>query len=327
MSEEVLDPEKQEPKKKPARKTTKPAAETGAAPAAEKPVKARAKTAPAGAEPAAEKAAIEKPARAKPKAAAPAVEHPAEKQPQAKAEPAAEPVAPVGKEATAEKATSKPKAAPAPKGASKKPPTERPAGEKPAEGKVPKAVEEKEEKPSGPARIAVRYKEIIPQLVKEFSFTSVMQAPRLVKIVLNTSLGEAIANPKVLEGAEKDMTQISGQHPVTTRAKVSIATFKLRKGMPIGMMVTLRGRRMYDFFDKLVNITLPRIRDFSGVSRTLDGRGNYHLGFKEQLVFPEIEYDKVDKVRGLEVSIVTTARNDQEGRRLLELLGMPFKGE
>lgn len=326
MSEEVLDPEKQEPKKKPAKKTAKPAPKAGAAPAAEKPLKARGKVAQAGAEPAAEKVA-DKPVRAKPKAAATAVEHPAEKQPQAKAEPAAEPVAPVGKETTASKATSKPTAAPAPKDASKKPPTERPAGGKPAEGKAPKAVEEKEEKPSGPARIAVRYKEIIPQLVKEFGFTSVMQAPRLVKIVLNTSLGEAIANPKVLEGAEKDMTQISGQHPVTTRAKVSIAAFKLRKGMPIGMMVTLHGRRMYEFFDKLVNITLPRIRDFSGVSRTLDGRGNYHLGFKEQLVFPEIEYDKVDKVRGLEVSIVTTARNDQEGRRLLELLGMPFKGE
>ena len=152
-----------------------------------------------------------------------------------------------------------------------------------------------------------------------------MQVPRLDKIVLSIGLGEAISNAKTLEAAESDLTAISGQHPVTTRAKKSIASFKLRTGMPIGLKVTLRGERMYDFFDKLVNAILPRIREFQGVPRnSLDGRGNYSLGFKEQVVFPEIDYDKIDKVRGLEVSIITTARTDEEGRHLLELLGMPF---
>jgi large subunit ribosomal protein L5 len=153
-----------------------------------------------------------------------------------------------------------------------------------------------------------------------------MQLPELKKIVLSIGLGEAIEDAKALEAAEKDLATITGQHPVTTRAKKSISAFKLRAGVPIGMMVTLRGKRMYDFFDKLVNVVLPRFRDFRGVSRdSFDGRGSYSLGIKEQIVFPEIEYDKVDKIRGLEVTIVTTAKNDDEARALLELMGMPFR--
>jgi large subunit ribosomal protein L5 len=152
--------------------------------------------------------------------------------------------------------------------------------------------------------------------------------PRLDKIVLNIGLGEAIQDAKALEAAEKDLADISGQHPIITRAKKSIAAFRLRSGMTIGLKVTLRGERMYHFFDKLVNIALPRMREFHGVSRnSFDGRGNYTLGLKEQLVFPEVDYDKVDKVRGLEVSIGTTAKTDEEGRHLLELLGMPFVKE
>lgn len=152
-----------------------------------------------------------------------------------------------------------------------------------------------------------------------------MEVPKVRKVVLNIGLGEALTNAKALEAAEKDLVAISGQHPITTRAKKSIANFKLRKGMAIGLKVTLRGRRMYFFLDKLMNAVLPRIRDFQGVPRTaFDGNGNYSLGLKEQIVFPEIDYDKVDKIRGLEISIVTSARNREEGLRLLELLGMPF---
>jgi large subunit ribosomal protein L5 len=164
--------------------------------------------------------------------------------------------------------------------------------------------------------------------MKKFGYKNVMQVPRLSKIVLNIGLGEAIQNPKALESAEKDIAAIAGQHPVITRAKKSIAAFKLRAGMPIGMMVILRGQRMYDFFDKLVNVVLARIRDFQGVSRdAFDGQGNYTLGVREQIVFPEIDYDKVDKVRGFEIVIVTTANSDEEGRGLLESMGMPFKKE
>lgn len=166
---------------------------------------------------------------------------------------------------------------------------------------------------------------IVPQMMREEGYQSPMRVPRLVKIVLNISLGEAIQNPKALEAASADLATISGQRPVVTSARKSIAGFKLRQGMPIGLMVTLRGRRMYDFLDRLVNATLPRIRDFHGVSRdSFDGRGNYSLGLKEQIIFPEINYDKIDKIRGLQVSIVTTARTDEEGRRLLGLMGMPF---
>jgi large subunit ribosomal protein L5 len=170
------------------------------------------------------------------------------------------------------------------------------------------------------------FSELAPQLKARLGYDNIMELPRLRKIVLSIGLGEATQEPKALEAAEKDLTTISGQHPVTTRAKRSISAFKLRTGMPIGMMVTLRGKRMYDFFDKLVNVVLPRFRDFRGVSRdSFDGRGNYSLGMKEQIVFPEIDYDKVEKIRGLEVTIVTTATNDDEARTLLELMGMPFR--
>ena len=176
------------------------------------------------------------------------------------------------------------------------------------------------------SRLKERYKkEVIPSLMELDGYKNIMQVPRLDKVVLNIGLGEAIQNAKALEAAEKDLTDISGQHPVITRAKKSIASFRLRSGMAIGLKVTLRGERMYHFFDKLVNVTLPRMREFHGVSTaSFDGRGNYTLGFKEQLVFPEVDYDKIDKVRGLEVSIGTTAEPDEEGRHLLELLGMPF---
>jgi large subunit ribosomal protein L5 len=175
-------------------------------------------------------------------------------------------------------------------------------------------------------RLRERYEQdIVPALMKEFNFDNVMRVPRVKKVVLNIGLGEAITNAKALESAEKDLATISGQHPVVTRSKRSIAAFKLRTGMPIGMMVTLRDRRMYEFMDRLVSVVLPRIRDFRGVSRTsFDGKGNYSLGFKDQLMFPEIDYDKVEKPRGFQMTIVTTARSDEEGRRLLELMGMPF---
>ena len=175
-------------------------------------------------------------------------------------------------------------------------------------------------------RLKERYsKEAVPGLMKLYRYKNILQVPRLDKIVLSVGLGEAISNAKALEAVKSDLTAISGQHPITTRAKKSIASFKLRTGMPIGLKVTLRGKRMYDFLDKLVNAVLPRIREFQGIPRnSLDGRGNYSLGFKEQIVFPEIDYDKIDKVRGLEVSVITTARTDEEGKRLLELLGMPF---
>jgi len=167
--------------------------------------------------------------------------------------------------------------------------------------------------------------EVIPKLMKLYEYKNIMQVPRLSKVVLNIGLGEAVQNAKALEAAEGDLTAISGQHPVTTRAKKSIASFKLRTGMPIGLKVTLRGERMYDFFDKLVNAVLPRTREFQGVPQdSFDGWGNYTLGIKEQIIFPEVDYDKIDKVRGLEVSIITTANTDEEGRHLLESLGMPF---
>ncbi|MFC1993243.1 50S ribosomal protein L5 [Chloroflexota bacterium] len=168
-------------------------------------------------------------------------------------------------------------------------------------------------------------KEVASTLMERYGYKNIMQVPRLEKVVLNIGVGEAVQDAKVLEAAESDLVAISGQHPVTTRARKSIAAFRLREGMPIGLKVTLRGERMYDFFDKLVNAVLPRIREFQGVPPdSFDGRGNYTLGIKEQLIFSEIDYDKVDKVRGLEVSIVTTAKTDEEGRHLLELLGMPF---
>lgn len=176
------------------------------------------------------------------------------------------------------------------------------------------------------ARLLVRFRaELVPQLMQEFGYKNVMQVPKLQKIVVNIGLGEAIQNAKAIDAAVGDLSAITGQKPVVTKAKKSIAAFKLRAGMPIGAMVTLRGQRMYEFYDRLTSIALPRIRDFRGVSpNSFDGRGNYTLGLREQLAFPEIDYDRIDKVRGLEMSIVTTARTDEEGRRLLALLGMPF---
>ncbi|MFN8591339.1 MAG: 50S ribosomal protein L5 [Thermomicrobiales bacterium] len=176
------------------------------------------------------------------------------------------------------------------------------------------------------SRLQDKYRdEVVPELMKEFSYSNVMQVPKLEKIVVNIGLGEAVSNAKAIEAAVGDLTAITGQRPVVTRAKRSIAAFKLRAGMPIGAMVTLRGPRMYEFLDRLTSVAMPRIRDFRGVSpNSFDGRGNYTLGLREQIAFPEIDYDRIDKTRGLEMSFVTTARNDEEGRRLLALLGMPF---
>ncbi|MDP6455737.1 MAG: 50S ribosomal protein L5 [SAR202 cluster bacterium] len=167
--------------------------------------------------------------------------------------------------------------------------------------------------------------EIRPQMIQEFNYTSVMQVPRLDKVVLNIGMGEALVNARSMEAATGDLTAISGQKPVITRAKKSIAGFKIREGMPIGISVTLRSHRMYEFMDRLLNSSLPRIRDFQGVPReSFDGRGNYSLGIREQVIFPEIDYNNIDRIRGMQIAIVTTARNDQEGFRLLEHLGMPF---
>ena len=176
-------------------------------------------------------------------------------------------------------------------------------------------------------RLNKRYtEEVVPNMMKKFNYKSVMEVPTVEKVVINMGVGEAIANPKLLEEAVAELAQITGQKPVITKAKKSIANFKLREGMPIGCKVTLRKEKMYDFLDKLMNISLPRVRDFRGVSVTsFDGRGNYTLGVKEQLIFPEINYDKVNKVRGMDVVIVTTANTNEEAKALLEELGMPFK--
>jgi large subunit ribosomal protein L5 len=177
------------------------------------------------------------------------------------------------------------------------------------------------------ARLRERYaKEIAPAIAKEFDIKNPMAVPRLEKIVLNMGLGEAVANAKIIDTAAEELTSIAGQKPVTTRAKKAIASFKLRQGMPIGSMVTLRGDRMYEFLDRLVSVALPRVRDFRGVSpKAFDGRGNYTLGIREQLIFPEIDFNKVDKTRGMNISIVTTARDDEQARALLRALGMPFR--
>jgi large subunit ribosomal protein L5 len=175
-------------------------------------------------------------------------------------------------------------------------------------------------------RLKERYREeLAPVLMKEFGYQNVMQVPRPTKMTVNIGLGEAITDAKALDAATNDISIITGQKPVITRAKKSIANFKLREGMPIGATVTVRGDRMWEFLDRLLNAALPRIRDFQGVSpHSFDGRGNFSLGIREQLIFPEIEYDKIDRVRGLQVTIATTARTDEEGKRLMELLGMPF---
>ncbi len=177
------------------------------------------------------------------------------------------------------------------------------------------------------ARLFEQYKQdITPKMMEKFSYKNVMQVPKLEKVIINVGVGEAIQNPKALDGAVNDLTIIAGQKPVITKAKKSIAGFKLREGMPIGCKVTLRGERMYDFLSRLINVVLPRVRDFRGVSpQAFDGRGNYSLGIKEQTIFPEIDYDKIDKIRGLEVIIVTSAKTDEEARELLKSMGMPFR--
>ena len=177
------------------------------------------------------------------------------------------------------------------------------------------------------ARLKDHYKnEVVPAMMKQFGYTSTMQVPRLEKIIVNMGLGEAIQNIKILESASAEIGALTGQKAVITKARKSIATFKLRQGMSIGSMVTLRKERMYEFYDRLVNVALPRIRDFRGISpSSFDGRGNFAMGIKEQFIFPEIDYDKIDKVKGMNVVIVTTARTDEEARQLLKLMGMPFK--
>src|SRR5512146_386446 len=176
-------------------------------------------------------------------------------------------------------------------------------------------------------RLLERYRdEVVPAMMKEFNYDNIMQVPRIQKVTLNIGMGEALQNAKTLDAAAGDMTIIAGQKPVITKAKKSIANFKLREGNPIGVTVTLRGERMWSFLDRLMNIALPRQRDFRGVSPdSFDGRGNYSLGLREQLIWPEIQYDKIDKVRGMAVTITTTAQTDEEGRRLLALMGMPFR--
>ncbi len=198
-----------------------------------------------------------------------------------------------------------------------------PAGGEAAAEKAPA----REQAPARPARLRLRYAaEVLPELVKEFGFVNPMQAPRLDKIVVNMGLGEAINNGKIIDASVEQLAAITGQKPVVTKARKSIANFKLRQGQSIGAMVTLRGDRMYEFFDRLVSTALPRVRDFKGVSpKAFDGKGNYTLGVREQIIFPEIEYDKVEKIKGLNITVVTTARNDEEGRALLRHLGMPFR--
>jgi large subunit ribosomal protein L5 len=234
----------------------------------------------------------------------------------------------------AEKGSGKDKAKAAGKGAGKSPAKGAPKGAdkkaaKTAAPPVAKAAE-KAAAPPGPKgtpRLMEYYRtECVPQMMQEFRYKSPMQVPRLKKVVVNIGLGEAIQNIKLLESASAELTAVTGQKPVVTRAKKSIAAFKLREGMPIGCMVTLRRDRMYYFLDKLMNVVLPRVRDFRGVSeKAFDGRGNYTLGIREQIIFPEIDYDQMDKVRGMNITIVTSAPTDEEGKFLLKLLGLPFR--
>jgi large subunit ribosomal protein L5 len=198
--------------------------------------------------------------------------------------------------------------------------------EAPAEPAEKKAAREPQA-PARPARLRERYaREVLPELMKEFGYRNPMQAPKLDKVIVNMGLGEAINNGKIIDASVEQLGQITGQKPVVTKARKSIANFKLRQGQSIGAMVTLRGDRMYEFFDRLVSVALPRVRDFKGVSpKAFDGKGNYTLGVREQIIFPEINYDKVEKIKGLNITVVTTARNDEEGRALLRHLGMPFR--
>jgi len=200
-----------------------------------------------------------------------------------------------------------------------------PKKEAPKPAPAPKA--EAPQVPAPPARLAIYYREkVVPELTQKFGYKSVMQVPRIKKITLNMGVGETTTDKKVLDNAVADMTKIAGQKPVVTKSRKSIANFKIRANFPVGCMVTLRGARMYEFFDRLVNIAMPRIRDFRGVSnRAFDGRGNYNLGFKEQIIFPEIEYDKIDALRGMNIAITTTAKTDDEARALLTAFRFPFK--
>jgi large subunit ribosomal protein L5 len=209
---------------------------------------------------------------------------------------------------------------PAPKTPREGQPARPDAKKKPARDEAPEA-------PVTLANLRDRYRsEIVPSLRSEFNYSNVMQVPRVERVVINIGLGESISNAKAMDAAAGDLVAITGQRPIVTRSKKSISNFRLRKGMPIGLKVTLRGLRMWHFLEKLVNVALPRIRDFQGVpDRSFDGRGNFSLGLREQLVFPEIDYDKIDRLRGMEITVVTTARTDEEGRRLLQMLGMPFK--
>ncbi|MBE9190145.1 50S ribosomal protein L5 [Gloeocapsopsis crepidinum LEGE 06123] len=179
------------------------------------------------------------------------------------------------------------------------------------------------------ARLKSLYQEqIVPQLMEQFQYTNIHQVPKLTKVTVNRGLGEAAQNAKALESSINEIATITGQKPVVTRAKKAIAGFKIRQGMPVGLMVTLRGERMYAFVDRLVNLALPRIRDFRGISpKSFDGRGNYTLGVREQLIFPEVDYDSIDQIRGMDISIITTAKNDEEGRALLKAMGMPFRDQ
>jgi large subunit ribosomal protein L5 len=216
----------------------------------------------------------------------------------------------------------------------KDPKKENKKGAKKAPDKVAEAAAKEkgaDKAPKKPEKFASRLydfyrQDCVPKMMQEFRYKSSMQVPKLEKIVVNLGMGEAIQNIKLLDSASVELAAITGQKPVITRAKRSIAAFKLREGMPIGCMVTLRKSRMYDFFDKLVNVVLPRVRDFRGLSdKSFDGRGNYTLGIKEQIIFPEIDYDKIDKVKGMNITIVTTAPTDEEGRQLLALMGLPFR--
>jgi len=199
--------------------------------------------------------------------------------------------------------------------------------EKPAAGAAEPKAPKAPKAPAGPSRLRVKYRaEVVPALMKQFGYASVMQVPRLVKVVLNRGAGDAASEAKVMESYVDELQAITGQRPLVTRARRSIAAFKLREGMPIGCKVTLRGDRMYEFFDRLVSLTLPRVRDFRGVSpKGFDGRGNFNLGLDEQIIFPEIEYDKIVRVKGVSISVATTAATDDEGRALLKGLGFPFR--
>lgn len=201
-------------------------------------------------------------------------------------------------------------------------------GTRPQQG-APKAAQvgdASERTSAPPARLLQRYNgEIVDAMTKQFNYKNRMQVPSVKKVVVNVGIGEAIANARALDNAVNDLTAIVGQKPVVNRAKKSIAAFKLREGMPVGISVTLRGARMYEFLDRLINVALPRVRDFNGVPKRFDGHGNFTLGLREQIIFPEIDYDKVDRVRGMEVTVVTSAKNDEEGQQLLRLFGMPFR--